>query len=128
MVYLQEQYRGMEEILKKSLQLLKALARGNDLVQMRMFERLDTLLKIKVVESELAITLKEVSTGEGRDSWPESLWKASEWVYSVCVDGLISMDPWILVHVGATSLFSGCKRHVVTNTAMFFFECVLHDP
>ena len=50
----------MEEILKKSLQLMKALARGNDLVQMRMFERLDTLLKIKVVESELAITLKEV--------------------------------------------------------------------
>ena len=39
---------------------MKALARGNDLVQMRMFERLDTLLKIKVVESELAITLKEV--------------------------------------------------------------------
>lgn len=27
---------------------------------MRMFERLDTLLKIKVVESELAIALKEV--------------------------------------------------------------------
>ena len=50
----------MEEILKKSLQLMKALARGNDLVQMRMFERLDSLLKIKVVESELAITLKEV--------------------------------------------------------------------
>ena len=50
----------MEEILKKSLQLMKVLARGNDLVQMRMFERLDTLLKIKVVESELAITLKEV--------------------------------------------------------------------
>ena len=50
----------MEEILKKSLQLMKALARGNDLVQMRMFKRLDTLLQIKVVESELAITLKEV--------------------------------------------------------------------
>ena len=55
----------MEEILKKSLQLMKALARGNDLVQMRMFERLDALLKIKVVESELAITLKEV-----RQSFP----------------------------------------------------------
>ena len=60
----------MEEILKKSLQLLKALARGNDLVQMRMFERLDTLLKIKVVESELAITLKEVSLS--RFLWPTS--------------------------------------------------------
>ena len=47
--------------MKKSLKLLKALARGNDLVQMRMFERLDTLLKIKVVESDLAIALKEVT-------------------------------------------------------------------
>ena len=59
--YEQEQYRGIEEILKKSLKLLKSLARGNDVVQMRMFERLDTLLKIKVVESDLAIALKEVS-------------------------------------------------------------------
>ena len=50
----------MESVLKKSLGLLKALARGNDVVQMRMFERLDTLLKIKVVESDMAIALKEV--------------------------------------------------------------------
>ena len=57
-----EQYRGIEEILKKSLKLLRALARGNDVVQMRMFERLDTLLRIKVVESDLAIALKEVLT------------------------------------------------------------------
>ena len=56
-----DQYRGLEEILKKSLQLLKAIARGNDVVQTRMFEKLDTLLKIKVVEPELAIALKEVS-------------------------------------------------------------------
>ncbi len=58
---LMEQYRGIEEILKKSLKLLKALGRGNDVVQMRMFERLDTLLKIKVVESDLATALKEVN-------------------------------------------------------------------
>lgn len=56
----QEQYRGLEVILKKCLRLLKALARGNELVQMRMFERLDILLKIKVVESEVAVALKEV--------------------------------------------------------------------
>ena len=56
----QEQYRGIEEILKKSLKLLQALAKGNDVVQMRMFERLDTLMKIKVVESDLSICLKEV--------------------------------------------------------------------
>ena len=67
----------MEEILKKSLQLLKALARGNDLVQMRMFERLDTLLKIKVVESELAITLKEVWILEKVFVGPKSIFHPS---------------------------------------------------
>ena len=56
----QEQYRGLELILKKCLGLLKALARGNDFVQLRMFERLDILLKIKVVESDVAVALKEV--------------------------------------------------------------------
>ena len=61
---LMEQYRGIEEILKKSLRLLRFLARGNDTVQARMFERLDTLMKIKVVESDLAIALKEVSGGK----------------------------------------------------------------
>ena len=47
-------------VLKKSLRLMKALAMGNDMVQMRIFERLNTLLKIKVVESDLAVALKEV--------------------------------------------------------------------
>ena len=55
-----DQYRGLEEIMKKSLQLLKSLARGNDVVQTRMFEKLDTLLRIKCVEPELAVALKEV--------------------------------------------------------------------
>jgi len=57
----QEQYRGLETVLKKCLKLLKALARGNDLVQMRIFERLDNLLKIKVVEVDLAVALREVT-------------------------------------------------------------------
>ena len=57
---LKEKYRCIEEILRKSLQLLKALALGNEVVQLRMFDRLDTLLTIKGVESELAIALKEV--------------------------------------------------------------------
>ena len=56
----QEQYRGLQTVLKKCLKLLKALARGNDLVQMRIFERLDNLLKIKVVEVDLAVALREV--------------------------------------------------------------------
>ena len=57
----QEQYRGLETVLKKCLKLLKALAHGNDLVQMRIFERLDNLLKIKVVEVDLAVALREVT-------------------------------------------------------------------
>lgn len=56
----QEQYRGLEVILKKCLKLLRFIARGNDLVQVRIFERLDILLKIKVVESDVAMALKEV--------------------------------------------------------------------
>jgi len=58
---LQEQYRGVELILRKCLGLLKALARGNDFVQLRMFERLDILLNIKAVESDVAVALKEVA-------------------------------------------------------------------
>ena len=56
-----EQYRGIEVVLKKSLKLLRYIARGNDVVQMRLFERLDSLLEIKVVEADLAVALKEVS-------------------------------------------------------------------
>jgi uncharacterized protein with ParB-like and HNH nuclease domain len=55
-----EQYRGIEVVLKKSLKLLRYIARGNDVVQLRLFERLDSLLEIKVVESDLAVALKEV--------------------------------------------------------------------
>ena len=44
----------------KSIRLLKALARGNDVVQKRIYDRMDTLLKVRVVESEIALALKEV--------------------------------------------------------------------
>lgn len=56
-----EQYRGIESVLKKSLKLLRYIARGNNVVQMRLFERLDSLLEIRVVEADLAVALKEVS-------------------------------------------------------------------
>ena len=57
----QDQYRCIEEIMKKSLRLLRALARNNDLVQKRIFERIDDMLAITVVEAEVAIVLKEAS-------------------------------------------------------------------
>ena len=56
----QEQYTGVQVIMKKTLRLLKSLARGNEPIQQRIYERLDTLLKIKGVEADLAIALKEV--------------------------------------------------------------------
>ncbi|KAL5022859.1 hypothetical protein ScPMuIL_002014, partial [Solemya velum] len=57
------QYSGMKDIFKKALYLLKLLARENDKVQMHLFDRLDVLLDVKVVESDLAIALKEVFCG-----------------------------------------------------------------
>ena len=56
----QEQYRGIKTIVIKSLRLLRALAKGNEQVQKRIYGRMDSLLKVKVVESEVAMTLKEV--------------------------------------------------------------------
>ena len=41
----------------KSIRLLKALARGNDVVQKRIYDRMDTLLKVRVVESEESLWL-----------------------------------------------------------------------
>lgn len=56
----QEQYRGIRTIVVKSIHLLRYLAKGNDLVQKRIYDRMDALLKVQVVESEIASALKEV--------------------------------------------------------------------
>jgi len=82
---LQEQYRGLELILKKCLGLLKALARGNDFVQLRMFERLDILLKIKVVESDVAVALKEVSLLRDAVKPLHTCGTVLRWCPSVCL-------------------------------------------
>lgn len=46
--------------MRKALQLLRAMALQYPDVQNQVFENLDMLLRVKLVESELAITLKEV--------------------------------------------------------------------
>ncbi|XP_060552412.1 inositol 1,4,5-trisphosphate receptor type 2-like [Ruditapes philippinarum] len=56
-------YSGMADIFKKSFYLLKLLARENFSVQYKIMERLDIMLNVKVVESDLAIALKEVFNG-----------------------------------------------------------------
>ncbi|XP_071092410.1 inositol 1,4,5-trisphosphate-gated calcium channel ITPR3-like isoform X4 [Haliotis cracherodii] len=62
-VKLLEQYKGMRDIFRKTLYLLKLLAKENDRVQHHIFERLDVLLEVRVVESDLAIALREVFYG-----------------------------------------------------------------
>lgn len=52
----------MRDIFRKTLYLLKLLARENEVVQHHIFERLDILLEVRVVESDLAIALTEVSS------------------------------------------------------------------
>jgi len=56
----QKLYGGMTDIFKKAFYLLKLLARENNRVQYHIMERLDILLDVRVVESDLAIALKEV--------------------------------------------------------------------
>ena len=60
---LQKIYGGMTDIFKKAFYLLKLLARENYRVQHHIMERLDILLDVRVVESDLAIALKEVTRG-----------------------------------------------------------------
>ena len=51
----------MTSVFRKSLYLLRLLARENEAVQLHIFERLDVLLDVRVVESDLAVALREVS-------------------------------------------------------------------
>ena len=57
---LQEQYSGIRTIFQKCFTLLKVMARGNEVVQQRLFDRLDMLLNIKGAEPEMAEALIEV--------------------------------------------------------------------
>lgn len=61
-ILVQEQYRGIQTVVKKSLKLLEALANGNDLVQRRIFDRMDSLLKVEAVECQIASVLKKVKS------------------------------------------------------------------
>lgn len=54
----------MRDIFRKTLYLLKLLAKENDRVQHHIFERLDVLLEVRVVESDLAVALREVGRSD----------------------------------------------------------------
>ena len=48
-------------IMSKCIELMRALARGNDSVQKRVYARLDSLLKVPLVVGQMALALREVS-------------------------------------------------------------------
>ena len=51
----------MRRVMQTALKLLRYLGRGNQHVQMHMFDHLDFLLAIKGVDVELALACTEVS-------------------------------------------------------------------
>ena len=57
---LQEQYSGMRRIFEKSFTLLRVMARGNEHVQQRLFDRLDMILNVRGAEPKMAECLTEV--------------------------------------------------------------------
>ena len=50
-------------MFRKCFSLLQALARGNAVVQQRLYSRLDRLLTIRGAEAQMANALSEVFTG-----------------------------------------------------------------
>nr|XP_006825393.1 PREDICTED: inositol 1,4,5-trisphosphate receptor type 1-like [Saccoglossus kowalevskii] len=62
-VRLMEQYSGLQAIFKKCFAFLQVMARGNEIVQKRLYDRLDVLLDVKGAEAEMAKALTEVFTG-----------------------------------------------------------------
>ena len=50
----------MGKVIIKSFKLLTALAHGNNSVQQRVFDRIESLLRIKGFEKHIALLLKEV--------------------------------------------------------------------
>ncbi|XP_065834186.1 inositol 1,4,5-trisphosphate receptor type 3-like isoform X2 [Oscarella lobularis] len=58
-----KEYEGLREVFRKCFSLLQALARGNAVVQQRLYSRLDRLLTIRGAEAQMANALAEVFTG-----------------------------------------------------------------
>ncbi|XP_062567417.1 inositol 1,4,5-trisphosphate receptor type 3-like isoform X1 [Saccostrea cucullata] len=62
-VKLLDQYTGLRNVFQRTFTLLKLMARGNKLVQGRLFNRLDLLISTEGAGEELAECLTEVFTG-----------------------------------------------------------------
>ncbi|KAL8600021.1 hypothetical protein ACOMHN_057790 [Nucella lapillus] len=62
-VKLLDQYGGLRRVFQKTFMLMRAMARGNHVVQGRLFDRLDMLLSKEGAAAELSECLTEVFTG-----------------------------------------------------------------
>ncbi|PAA53236.1 hypothetical protein BOX15_Mlig001198g2 [Macrostomum lignano] len=62
-INLLDEYSGLRKVFAKCFSLLRLMARGNAVVQNHLFDRLDALLSCVGAESELALALAEVFTG-----------------------------------------------------------------
>ena len=58
--FFQDQYSGIRTVFKKAFLLLRSMARHNEVVQRRLFDRLDMLLSIEGADKEMAAALTEV--------------------------------------------------------------------
>ncbi|KAH3742154.1 hypothetical protein DPMN_048890 [Dreissena polymorpha] len=61
-VKLLDQYKGLRQVFEKTFTLMRRLAKGNGVVQERLFDRLDLLLATEGAAPELAEALTEVFT------------------------------------------------------------------
>ncbi|KAH3809582.1 hypothetical protein DPMN_137955 [Dreissena polymorpha] len=61
-VKLLDQYKGLRQVFEKTFTLMRRLAKGNEVVQERLFDRLDLLLATEGAAPELAEALTEVFT------------------------------------------------------------------
>ena len=59
---MQEQYKGTQGVFQRCFTLLKLMARGNERIQKRLFDRLNMLLSIEGAVPEMADALIEVNT------------------------------------------------------------------
>ncbi|KAI8488683.1 hypothetical protein Bbelb_337120, partial [Branchiostoma belcheri] len=93
-MHLQEQYSRQQVIFKKCFKLLRVLARGNEIVQLRLFERLDDLLKVRGAEVEMAKAITEIFTGNKlaclkvQQHHVEQVWKLVEEHGEMCCEFL----------------------------------------
>lgn len=55
------QQPGVQSVIVRAIKLLRALCKGNETVQRRVFDCFDTVLRVKGLENDAALLLRDVS-------------------------------------------------------------------